>query len=131
MAAATRVPISEQLKQVPPSVRPALSAARRIVKGIAPKADEIAYPGVPPRSNRSMWKIARYAVDGANVVGIGLYPTYATLFFYRGRELDDQSGLLLGGGKDMRFVRLLSVADTERPVVKRLVRRAFRLGGAG
>jgi hypothetical protein len=131
MAAATRVPISEQLKQVPLSVRPALSAARRVVKGIAPKADEIGYPGVPPRSNRSMWKIARYAVDGANVVGIGLYPTYATLFFYRGRELDDQSGLLLGGGKDMRFIRLLSVADAERPVVKRLVRTAFRLGGAG
>lgn len=131
MAAATRISISEQLKQVPPAVRPAVTAARRIVKGIAPNADEIGYPGVPPRSSNAMWKIARYAVDGANVVGIGLYPTYATLFFYRGRELDDQGGLLLGGGKDMRFIRLLSVADAERPVVERLVRRAFRLAGGG
>lgn len=76
-----------------------------------------------------MWKIARYAIDRANVVGIGTFPNHATLWFYRGRELDDPSGLLEGGGKDSRFVRLRSPADAERPVVKRMVREAFRLAG--
>jgi hypothetical protein len=76
-----------------------------------------------------MWKLVRYAVDGANVVGIGTFPSHASLFFYRGRELDDGSGLLAGGGKDMRFITLRAPADAERLTVKRLVRKAFRLGG--
>ena len=76
-----------------------------------------------------MWKIARYAVDGDNVAGIGTFTDHATLWFYRGRELNDPSGLLEGGGKDSRFITLRSPADAERPAVKRMVREAFRLGG--
>ena len=51
------------------------------------------------------WPI-RYAVDGASVVAIGTYPRYASLFFFRGRELDDGSGLLDGAGKDLRHIKL-------------------------
>jgi len=77
-----------------------------------------------------MWKIVRYAVDGGNVVAIGTFPDHATLFFYRGRELDDGSGLLQGGGKELRFITLRAPADAVRPAVKQLVRKAFKLGGA-
>jgi hypothetical protein len=52
------------------------------------------------------------------------------MFFYRGRELDDGSGLLQGSGKDARFITLRTAADAERQVVKRLVRKAFKLGQA-
>ncbi len=121
--------VSEQLRNVPAAVRPTLRAARQMLKSIAPKADEVSYRGGPPRSSGYMWKIARYAVDGANVVGIGTFPTHSTLFFYRGRELDDGSGLLQGGGKEMRFITLREPGDAERAAVKRLVRRAFKLGG--
>lgn len=76
-----------------------------------------------------MWKIVRYALDGVNVVAIGTFPTHATLFFYRGRELEDGSGLLEGGGKDLRFIRLRTPADAARPAVKRMVRKAFQLRG--
>ncbi len=76
-----------------------------------------------------MWKLVRYAVDGANVVGIGTFPSHATLFFYRGRELDDGSGLLQGGGKEMRFITLRTPADAEGPAVKRMLQKAFKLGG--
>ena len=100
-----------------------------MVRAIAPKAEEIAYRGVPPRSPTYMWKLVRYAVDGANVVGIGTFPKHSTLFFYRGRELDDGEGLLQGSGKDSRFITLREPADAERPAVKRLVRQAFKLGG--
>ncbi len=78
-----------------------------------------------------MWKLARYAVDGQNVVGIGTFSKHSTLFFYRGREIDDGTGLLQGSGKDARFITLRSPADAERAAVKRLVRRAFQLGGQG
>ncbi|MDQ2942818.1 MAG: DUF1801 domain-containing protein [Candidatus Dormibacteraeota bacterium] len=122
--------LSDQLKKIPPKVRPTVEAAIRTVKEAAPNANEIAYRSQPPRSSRAMWKLVRYTVDGANVVGIGTFPSHSTLFFYRGRELDDGTGLLQGGGKDSRFITLRGPADAGRPAVKRLVRKAFKLGGA-
>ena len=126
--AAAQIPLSEHLKKVPPKVRPTVQAAIRTVKEAAPKADEITYRSQPPRSSSAMWKLVRYAVDGKNVVGIGTFTNHSTLFFYRGRELDDGSGLLQGTGKDARFVTLRAPADAERAPVKRLVKQAFKLG---
>ena len=119
--------VSEHLKQVPAAVRPTVQAARRTIKAVAPKAAEISYRSQPPRSKSAMWKIIRYELDGADVAGIGTFSTYASLYFYRGRELDDGSGLLEGGGKDMRFIRLRSPADAEAPATKQVLRKAFRL----
>ena len=104
-----------------------IDAARAMVRAVAPKADEIAYRMARPRSSRMMWKLFRYASNGKNVVGIGTFPNHSALYFYRGVELDDGSGLLAGGGKQMRFIRLDSPADADREVVKGLVRRAFQL----
>jgi hypothetical protein len=129
MPPAAEVSLSEQLKKIPPAMRPTVKAAIKTVKQVAPQADEIAYRSQAPRSKSAMWKIARYTADGSNVVGIGTFPGHATLFFYRGRELDDGSGLLHGSGKDSRFLTLSGPADAERPIVKRLLRKAFKLGG--
>jgi hypothetical protein len=129
MASSDAIAVSDHLKKVPPAVRPIVQAARRTVKTAAPKADEISYQSQPPRSSSYMWKIVRYAVDGENVVGIGTFPRHSTLFFYRGRELDDGSGLLEGSGRDSRFITLRSPADAERPAVKQLLRKAFKLAG--
>lgn len=74
-----------------------------------------------------MWKIARYTVDGENVVGVGTFPHHSTIFFYRGRELDDGSGLLQGTGKDTRFVTLRAPSDVTTPAVRKLIERAFKL----
>jgi hypothetical protein len=130
VATADDISVAGQLKRIPPAVRPIVQAARRTVKAVAPSASEIPYQSQSPRSSRAMWKLARYAVDGANVVGIGTFPGHSTLFFYRGPELDDGSGLLEGGGKEMRFITLRTPADAERPAVKKMVRRAFKIGGA-
>jgi len=129
MTSTDKIPVSEHIKKIPPAVRPIVQAARQTVKAVAPTADEISYQSQPPRSSTYMWKIVRYAVDGANVVGIGTFPRHSTMFFYRGRELDDGSGLLEGSGKDSRFITLRTPADAERPAVKRLVKKAFELGG--
>jgi hypothetical protein len=66
-------------------------------------------------------------LDGNYVVGVGTFPSHSTLFFYRGRELDDGSGLLQGSGKDSRFITLRAPADAETAAVKRLLRKAFKL----
>ena len=120
--------VSEHLKTVPAAVRPTIQAARRMIKAIAPTAMEISYRSQPPRSKSAMWKIIRYALDGVDVAGIGTFATYASLYFYRGRELEDGSGLLEGGGKDMRFIRLRTPADAEAAATKQIVRKAFTLG---
>ena len=126
---AKQIPLAEQLDRIPNKTRPIVKAAIKTVKQVAPKADEIAYKSEPPRSKSAMWKIVRYAEDGANVVGIGTFTNYAAIFLYRGRELDDGSGLLQGSGKDSRFITLHTPADAEKPSVKRLVRKAFKLAG--
>ena len=125
-----KIPLAEQLAKAPPAVRPIVEAARRMVKTVAPRATEISSGSEPPRSSTYMWKIVRYADDRGNVVGIGTFPKYSTLIFYRGRELDDGSGLLEGGGKDARFLRLRTPTDAQRPAVKQVVQKAFKLGGA-
>jgi hypothetical protein len=127
--AAAQVPLSEHLKNIPANVRPTVKAAIKTVKEAAPKADEITYRSGPPRSSSAMWKLVRYAVDGENVVGVGTFTEHSTLFFYRGRELDDKTGLLQGTGKDSRYVTLRGPADAEQPAVKRLIKQAFKLGG--
>jgi hypothetical protein len=124
---AARVPLSEHLKKVPAKVRPTVEAAIRTVKEVAPKADEVTYNSRPPRSPSAMWKIVRYAVAGNYVVGVGTFPNHSTLFFYRGRELDDESGLLQGSGKDSRFITLRAPADAATTPVRRLLTQAFKL----
>jgi hypothetical protein len=119
--------VSEQLPKLAPNLRRTVQAARRAVRMIAPEAREVSYRGQPPRSNRAMWKLVRYVVDGRAeyVVAIGAYPGHASLFFPRGRELDDGSGLLEGTGKRFRFITLRDPADIDRPDVKKMLRRAF------
>ena len=123
----SEVKLSEQIKKVPPAVRSTVTTARRIVRAAAPKAREVAYEGERPRSRSMMWKLARYAVDDELVVGLGTYSDHAALYFFRGRELDDEAGLLEGGGKRFRYITLRAPADAERPAVRRLVRKAFAL----
>jgi hypothetical protein len=123
---ATKISLAEQIRKIPPATRPTVQAAIKTVKEAAPNADEIAYQSAPPRSKSMMWKIVRYSIGGENVVGVGTFSNHSALFFYRGRELDDPSGLLKGSGKDSRFITLRAPADVEQPAVKRLVRKAFQ-----
>ena len=126
------ITVSQHMKKVPSAVRPIVQSARRTVKAVAPSAKEIAYQTQRPRSARAMWKIIRYAAGDEYVAAIGTFPTHSALFFPRGRELDDGSGLLEGSVKEFRFIRLETPADAARPVVRAVVRRAFALArGAG
>lgn len=108
-----------------PPLRAVVRAARRAVHAAAPAATEIAYQSEPPRSARAVWKIARYRLGEIEVAGIGVTSTHVLLYFYRGVDLDDGSGLLAGSGKAMRSVKLWSAEDARRPSIAQLLRRAF------
>ena len=122
------ISVAEHLKRIPPPARPIVRAARRTVKAAAPKAKEIAYNTrrAAGAKSPSMYKIARYLVDDVQVAGLGAFPQHATLFFSRGNELDNGSGLLEGSGT-ARFVRLRTPAEAELPAVRRIVKEAFKL----
>ena len=113
-------------QNLPDAVRPIVEAAMRTIHEVAPQAEEIDYDMAVPRSKSMVWKLVRYASAGKNVVGVGTLTGHSMIFFYRGRELDDGSGLLQGGGKEMRFIRLNSPADAGRPDVKRMIEKAFQ-----
>ena len=125
--ATTEISVAEQVRAVPSAVRPIVQAARRAVRAAAPDATELAYQSHPPRSRSAMWKIVRYSREGEPVVGIGVFSTYVTMFFARGRELADPSGLLEGSGRDARFLRLHRPSDATAPALAALLRAAFAL----
>ena len=121
--------VAEQVKKVPTAVRPTLQAAIRMVREIAPGAEEIVYAMDAPRSARMVWKHVRFATGGKNVVGIGTLPDHVNIWFYRGRELEDGRGKLQGSGKDTRFVNLRTPAAAEAAFLKSITRKAFKLAG--
>ena len=77
MPTRSEISVSEQLRKIPPAVRPIVQAARGVVKAAVPHAKEIAYQSAPPSSKSAMWKLARYTIDDAPVIGIG---TFSNLF---------------------------------------------------
>jgi hypothetical protein len=119
------------LDDLPAAARPIVAAALKTVRDLAPRsAIEVPYKSKQPKSASAMWKLVRFGGDDGYVLGVGTFARHSTIFFYRGRELEDPKGLLQGSGKDTRFVTLRSAADAEQAAVKSLVRKAFRLGGA-
>jgi hypothetical protein len=124
-----QTPIEAQLKKLPAAVRSTVQAARRLVRAVAPEAGEVPYRTEPPRSKSAMWKLVRYGIDGSETyaVGIGAFRDHVSIFFPRGRELEDDTGLLQGGGKQFRLVTLRTPADADRADVKRMLQKAFRL----
>ena len=114
-------------KDVPAAVKPIVEAAVQTIHEVAPHAQEMDYEMAAPRSKSMVWKLVRYASGGKNVVGVGTLTGHSMIFFYRGRELDDGSGLLQGGGKEMRFIKLTSPEEARRASVKRMIKKAFQL----
>ncbi|HEX6548219.1 MAG TPA: DUF1801 domain-containing protein [Candidatus Dormibacteraeota bacterium] len=112
---------------MPAEVRPIVEAAISVVREARPGVEEVAYDMKQPRSPSMMWKLVRFRTGGTNVAGVGCFRHHASLFFYRGIELDDPEGLLAGRGKESRYVTLRSAEEARRPAVAALVRQAFAL----
>ncbi len=121
------ITLGDHLDKLPTGLRPLVDAIVEQVRRTAPEAEEVAYNSRRPENPSTMWKLSRYRLDGRNVAGIGCFPNHASLFLYRGRELDDPAGLLQGTGQDTRYVTLRSPDDARRPEVADLLRQAVDL----
>ena len=119
------------MAQLTAATQPIIDAVLETVRDLAPKsAAEVPYNSKPPRSPSAMWKLVRFSDGAGYVLGIGTFTRHSTIFFYRGRELDEGKGVLQGTGRDTRFVTLKTPEDARSTALRSLVRKAFRLGGS-
>ena len=63
--------------------------------------------------------------DSDAILSVAGYPRWITLFFTKGRTLQDPTGLLQGDGSTIRSIRLGSPADLDRPEVLALISQAI------
>ncbi len=93
---------------------------RRLIQRLLPEAQEKIYKG---------WGVADYGFSASSrgFLSIGPNKSYVNLFFMDGVELDDPSGLLIGTGKRLRHVKIVSPKDLHNKALHKLVREAARL----
>ena len=116
MPSGAQIPVAEYVRKVPPDLRPTLQAARRTIKALAPKGTK--------ESAWRTWPI-RYSVADTYVLGVGNYPRWVSIYFFRGAELADPEGILEGSGKGMRHIKLREPKDASAAAVRALIGRAF------
>ncbi len=86
---------------------------------------------VPDLSEAIKWNMLALMGE-KQVVLLGGFKRHVTLFFNRGAELDDPSGIFLAGdGVQMRSIQVKSMDDVNRPALRSLLRAAVALDAAG
>lgn len=122
-----REPAAEQrlqsfIEKFEPAMQKAIRAARRILRGRLPTANELVYDnynffviGYSPSERPSDAVLSLTAAAR----GLGLC-------FIHGASLPDPSGLLQGSGRQTRFIRLPSPTLLARPDLSALINEAVR-----
>lgn len=103
------------IRQAAPAVRPVLRQLRKLVREALPGAKEEIKWGRPVYSMRG---IVCYLAGAAD---------HASLGFYRGVELEDPTGVLEGGGKKLRHLKVFKQNDIHESAFSHLLREAARL----
>ncbi len=64
----------------------------------------------------------------SNIINsIAVYSNWINLYFFEGDTLPDPQGLLQGTGTMVRYIRITSPADLDRPAVKAVMAAALRV----
>jgi hypothetical protein len=61
------------------------------------------------------------------ITSVASYSKWLNLYFFEGSALPDPQGLLQGSGTIVRFIRITSPGDIDRPAVKALIAAAIKL----
>ncbi len=100
-----------------------IRACRKLLRKRFPTANEIVY------DNYNFFVIGYSPTERPShtIVSLAAASNGAGLSFYHGADLPDPHKILLGSGKQNRFLRLESAATLERPEVEQLIAAAIRL----
>jgi len=71
--------------------------------------------------------VPTYSLNGKNLLGLQDFAAHVNLNFFRGAQLHDAPGILIGTGKLVRHVTFRSVADIDRGALKEFIDQAIRL----
>lgn len=104
------------LREIGEKLRPVIDAA-------LPDAHSAVFHGHP------VWSLTEKT--GKNPIClVKAYKNYVTFGFWRGRELDDQSGRLVAGARQMAGVKLHSLEDIDADQFTNLLAQAWSLESA-
>jgi Domain of unknown function (DU1801) len=103
-----------------PAVARLIRSSRSALRKRLPTANELIY------DNYNFLAIGYASTERTSdcIVSLASYARGVSLFFYYGAKLADPQRVLLGDGKQVRFLRLESAATLARPEVEALLREA-------
>jgi hypothetical protein len=104
-----------------PKARTLIRAVRRAVRKRLPTANELVW------DNYNFFVIGYSATErpSDSILSIAAAASGVGISFYRGSTLPDPKGILLGEGKQNRFIRLDSAKVLDRPEVEALIAAAI------
>ena len=111
----------EVIAKAPPEVQALARAARELLAEVMPGVTEVPW---------ARQRIAGYGVGpkkmSQHFCYLAPFKTHLNFGFMYGAQLPDPENLLEGSGANLRHVKIRSLADLERPALRRLVEAASR-----
>lgn len=111
--------VDRLLAELPAHLQPIGRGLRSLVNRSAPELKETV------KWSNPMW------VGNENAICLMLFPTHINLGFFRGAELSRTFPRMEGTGKNLRHVKIGSVAEASDRSLIPLIREAVRLDRAG
>jgi hypothetical protein len=119
MAARARIDVF--IAQYTPKIAAQLRRTRADLRKLIPKGYELVYDS----HNALVFAFGPTARASEFVISIAAYPKWVTLFFSRGKALEDPQGLLEGAGAEVRSIRLAPFSLLRSRPVRALIRQAL------
>src|ERR1700683_2831504 len=118
---AARPQMNAFVAQSTPKIATQLRRARADLRKLIPKGYELVYDS----HNALIFAFGPTARASELVISIAGYPNWVTLFFARGKALEDPRGLLEGTGATIRSIRLAPFSVLRSRPVRALIRQAL------
>ena len=118
---ASRAQIDAFIAQYTPEIATQLRRARADLRKLIPKGYELVYDS----HNALIFAFGPTTSASEIVISIAGYPNWVTLFFARGKALEDPQGLLEGTGVAIRSIRLTPFSVLKSRPVRDLIRQAL------
>ena len=116
-----RAQIDAFVAQYAPEIATQLRRARADLRKLIPKGYELVYDS----HNALVFAFGPTARASELVISIAGYPNWVTLFFAKGKALEDPQGLLEGAGVTIRSIRLTPFNVLKSRPVRALIRQAL------
>jgi len=117
----TETDIATFLAKCSPEIAAQLRGARTKLQALFPRGCELVYDNY----NALVFCFGPTDRASSAILSVAGYPRWITLFFAKGKLLQDPAGLLQGTGSTVRSIRLGSAADLDHPVVRALITQAI------